>query len=175
MTSPQGGGSVQMPLTVLDLPTMVEAYRTIDGKSGDYVKTADVSQVRERQAWARDRDAGGPGGRVRAAWAWPRARSSFLWSPVLSPCLALTPCSRAVTCCQIMVVHEDDDEAQALRSRRPTGRSTPPNAALTVNCPRRSARHVRDAAEARDALEMMRARACTRASRMGILETRVWR
>jgi len=79
MNAPQGGGPVRMPLTVLDLPTMVEAYRTIDGKSGDYVKTADVSQI--------------------------------------------------------MLVHEDEDEAQALRARRPTGRFdsgiTPPTHKIT--------------------------------------------
>ena len=36
---------VQLPLSVLDLPTLLESYRTIDGKSGDYIKTADVSQA----------------------------------------------------------------------------------------------------------------------------------
>lgn len=45
MVAPGTSDTVRLPLTVLDLPTMIESYRTIDGKSGDYVKTADVSQV----------------------------------------------------------------------------------------------------------------------------------
>jgi hypothetical protein len=125
MSLPQGSGSVQMPLTVLDLPTMLEAYRTIDGKSGDYVKTADVSQVRERAGAG----AGLRRGRGRRACArrldLASSASSIPWRPVLSRCLPLTTCSRAHTHagCQIMVVHDDEDEAQAMRGRRPTGRS----------------------------------------------------
>lgn len=34
-----------LPATFMDLPTLVEAYRTIDGKSGDYVKCGEVSQI----------------------------------------------------------------------------------------------------------------------------------
>ena len=45
MVVPGTSETLRLPLTVLDLPTMIESYRTIDGKSGDYVKTADVSQV----------------------------------------------------------------------------------------------------------------------------------
>ena len=45
MVAPGTTETLRLPLTVLDLPTMIESYRTIDGKSGDYVKTADVSQV----------------------------------------------------------------------------------------------------------------------------------
>lgn len=41
---------VQLPLSVLDLPTLLESYRTIDGKSGDYIKTADVSQASSHEA-----------------------------------------------------------------------------------------------------------------------------
>lgn len=41
------GGHVKLPLTVLDLPSLLESYRTVDGRSGDYVKTSDVSQVHE--------------------------------------------------------------------------------------------------------------------------------
>lgn len=47
MAAPDGGGHVKLPLTVLDLPSLLESYRTIDGRSGDYVKTADVSQVND--------------------------------------------------------------------------------------------------------------------------------
>lgn len=83
MSLPQGSGSVQMPLTVLDLPTMLEAYRTIDGKSGDYVKTADVSQVRERAGAG----AGRRRGRGRRACArrlgLASSASSVPWSPVV--------------------------------------------------------------------------------------------
>ena len=73
------GGTDRLPLTVLDMPTLLEAYSTIDGKGGDYVKAADVSQL--------------------------------------------------------MVVHESDAEANALRSRRPSGRAesgiTPPTYKIT--------------------------------------------
>lgn len=46
MAAPAASGAhVRLPLTVMDLPTMLECYRTIDGKAGEYVKTADVSQI----------------------------------------------------------------------------------------------------------------------------------
>ena len=45
LNDPALGAPVRLPLTVLDMPTLLETYRTIDGKGGDYVKTADVSQI----------------------------------------------------------------------------------------------------------------------------------
>jgi hypothetical protein len=43
-----GSGTAEattLPATFMDLPTLVEVYRTIDGKSGDYVKCGDVQQI----------------------------------------------------------------------------------------------------------------------------------
>ena len=36
---------MSLPASLMDLPTLVEGFRTVDGKEGDYVKTCEVSQI----------------------------------------------------------------------------------------------------------------------------------
>jgi TATA-binding protein-associated factor Taf7 len=36
---------IKLPASLMQLPTLVEMYRTVDGRTGDYIKCADVSQI----------------------------------------------------------------------------------------------------------------------------------
>ncbi|KAJ1474338.1 hypothetical protein T484DRAFT_1911580 [Baffinella frigidus] len=36
---------VVLPASLMHIPTMVECYRTVDGRTGDYIKCADISQI----------------------------------------------------------------------------------------------------------------------------------
>jgi len=39
------GEEVVLPASLMHVPTMVECYRTVDGRTGDYIKCADISQI----------------------------------------------------------------------------------------------------------------------------------